>query len=219
MKPAIKKAMTPEVDAFLEKAEKWHAELTKLRAILLEGGLSEGIKWRQPCYSYEGNNVAIIGELKDSCTLSFFKGAQFKDPQGILTKPGENTQSARVIRFTSGKEIDKLKSALKALVEEGIELEKTGAKFEFKKEPEPIPAELGEVFRKDSAFEKAFDTLTPGRQRAYLLFFNAAKQSKTRTSRIEQYRERIFDCKGINDCVCGLSKKMPGCDGSHKYIA
>jgi len=219
MKPAIKKAMTPEVDAFLEKAEKWHAELTKLRAILLAGGLSEGIKWRQPCYSYEGNNVAIIGELKDSCTLSFFKGAQFKDPQGILTKPGENTQSARVIRFTSGKEIDKLKSVLKSLVEEGIELEKSGAKFEFKKEPEPIPAELEEVFRKDSAFGKAFDALTPGRQRAYLLFFNAAKQSKTRTSRIEQYRERIFDCKGINDCVCGLSKKMPGCDGSHKYIA
>jgi uncharacterized protein YdeI (YjbR/CyaY-like superfamily) len=213
----LKKQMTPEVDEFLKLASKWPAELTKLRAILLEGGLTEGIKWRQPCYSYEGNNVAIIGELKDSCTLSFFKGAQFADPQQLLTKPGENTQSARVIRFTSAKEIDKVKAALKALIEEGIELEKSGAKFEFKKEPEPVPAELQEVFNKDSAFEKAFDALTPGRQRAYIMFFNAAKQSKTKTARIEQYRARIFDCKGMNDCVCGLSKKMPACDGSHKY--
>lgn len=214
----LKKLMTPEVDEFLKTASKWPAELTKLRAILLEGGLTEGIKWRQPCYSFEGNNVAIIGELKDSCTLSFFKGAQFADPQQLLTKPGENTQSARVIRFTSVKEIDKVKSALKALIEEGIELEKSGAKFEFKKEPEPVPEELQEIFNNDSAFEKAFDALTLGRQRAYLMFFNAAKQSKTKVARIEQYRERIFDGKGMNDCTCGHSKKMPSCDGSHKYL-
>jgi len=213
----IKKLLTPEVDEFLKTTSKWPAELTKLRTILLEGGLTEGIKWRQPCYSYEGNNVAIIGELKNCCTLGFFKGAQFADPEQLLSNPGENTQSACVIRFTSVKEIDKVKSALRALIEEAIELEKSGAKFEFKKEPEPVPAELEEVFAKDSAFEKAFDALTPGRQRAYLMFFNAAKQSKTKTARIEQYRARIMDGKGMNDCTCGLSKKMPGCDGSHKY--
>ena len=142
-----------------------------------------------------------------------------KDSEGVLEKPGENTRAARVIRFTSVEEIDELEPVLKAYIQEAIELEKAGLKVDFKEGAElPVPEELEMQFDEDPDFKAAFEALTPGRQRAYLLHFGAAKQAKTRASRVEAFKPRIFDGKGLNDCTCGLSKRMPGCDGSHKVL-
>lgn len=149
----------------------------------------------------------------------FLKGALLNDADGILTKMGENTQAARVIKFTSVKEIKKLKAILKTYIFEAVEIEKAGLKVEPKKQSEYIiPEELQNQFKLKPDFKKAFDALTPGRQRGYLLYFSDSKQSKTREARIEKYLPRIMNGKGINDCVCGLSKKMPNCDGSHKFL-
>lgn len=209
--------MVKNVDEFILNAKKWQKELHLLRSILIECGLEENIKWRQPCYSFKGKNITIIGELKDACILSFFKGVLLKDDYKILIQPGENSQSARYIKFTKPDDVVKLKDIIKTYVFEIVELEKAGAKVEFKSNDTlNLPMELIEIFKKDTFFKSAFDALTPGRQRGYVLFFEAAKQSKTKIDRIEKYKSRILKGKGINDCVCGLSKKMPGCDGSHK---
>ncbi|MFC7337620.1 DUF1801 domain-containing protein [Haloferula chungangensis] len=211
--------MNPEVDPYFKAAGRWRAELVRLREIVLACKLSEELKWGSPCYVFEKSNVLIMGELKESCTLSFFKGALLKDPEGILDKPGENTRAARVLRFTSVGEIDELESILKAYIREAIELEKAGAKVDFKEAAElPVPDELQMQFDEDPDFKKAFEALTPGRQRAYLLHFGAAKQAKTRASRVAASKRRIFAGKGMNDCICGMSKRMPGCDGSHKDL-
>ncbi len=212
-------AVNPEVDAYFGGITKWRGELEALRAILLESPLTEGLKWRCPCYTFQGRNIAIIGGLKECCTLSFFKGALLGDSRGILAKPGENTQAARVIRFTNAREIAKLAPVLKAYVAEAIELEKAGVKVELAKNTEhDIPEEVQAKFDGNPVLRTAFDALTPGRQRAYLLYFSAAKQSKTRASRVDQYTQQILDGKGMNDCTCGLSKKLPACDGSHKQL-
>jgi uncharacterized protein YdeI (YjbR/CyaY-like superfamily) len=211
--------MNPKVDTFLSEAKKWRKELERLRKIILDSGLTEELKWKQPCYSYEGTNILIMGELKDCCVLSFLKGALLSDTNGILSKPGENTQAARVIRFTKVKEIADLESILKAYIFEAVEVEKAGLKVEYQKNTELVFAEeLQKKLNELPAFKKAFKSLTPGRQRAYNLHFSAAKQSKTRESRIENCMPRILCGKGLNDCTCGHSKKMPACDGSHKYI-
>ncbi len=209
--------MNPKVDAFLSKADKWQEEMEELRTILLDCGLEEELKWRVPCYSFQKSNIAIIGGFKTHCVLSFFKGALLNDAEGILEKPGENTQAARVIRFTSIKEITAKESTLKAYIFEAIEVEKAGLSVDFKeKEALVFLEELLDKFEELPTFKTAFEALSPGRKRGYNLFFSAGKQSQTRTSRIEKYIERILDGKGINDCVCGLSSKMPSCDGSHK---
>jgi uncharacterized protein YdeI (YjbR/CyaY-like superfamily) len=209
----------PEVDTFLRTTKQWQDELAELRSVVLETALLEEWKWRQPCYTFEGNNVVILGGFKDHCVLSFFKGALLKDPKGILEKPGENTRAARVVPFTSVAEVKKLAKVLRAYIAEAIEIEKAGLKVDFEEGREvELPAELVAVMDERADFEKAFNALTPGRQRAYLLHFNSAKQSATRTARIEKCMPRIFDGKGLNDCTCGLSKKMPGCDGSHKSL-
>lgn len=149
----------------------------------------------------------------------FFKGTLLKDDNGILKQQGENTQSARVAPFTDTKEIIRLTPVLKAYIFEAIEIEKSGLKVEYSKPEEmDFPEELQRAFEEDSDLKTAFEELTPGRQKGYLLYFSGAKQSATRTSRIEKYKSRIFDGKGFHDCVCGQSKKMPSCDGSHKYI-
>ncbi|MGB6220099.1 DUF1801 domain-containing protein [Haloferula sp.] len=211
--------MNPKVDQFFEDARKWRAELVALRKIVLACELGEDLKWGSPCYAYKGGKVLIMGELKDSCTLSFFKGALMEDPQGLLKKPGENTRAARVIRFTNVEEIAELETILKAYINEAIELEKAGSEVNLKEGSElPVPEELRMEFDEDPDFEVAFEALTPGRQRAYLLHFAAAKQSQTRASRVLVSKPRILCGMGLNDCTCGLSKRMPACDGSHRQL-
>ena len=209
----------PEIDAYIKDAEQWQPELKQLRKIVLNCGLTEELKWRAPCYTLDGKNVAMIAGFKEYCVLSFFKGALLKDPAGILQKPGENTQAARVIRFTGLAEIKEQESTLKAYVEQAMEVEQAGltVKKESNKKLD-LPAELLDRFEQSPDFQAAFEALTPGRQRGYVMYFASAKQSQTRVNRIEKYRQQILDGKGMNDCTCGLSKKLPTCDGSHKAI-
>ena len=207
------------MDEYLSKASQWQEEMEALRTILLDCGLTEELKWRVPCYMYKASNIVLIGAFKEYCTLSFFKGVLLNDANGILVAPGENSQTVRMIKFTSVKEIIKQESTLKAYIYEAIEVEKAGLKVDFKKSTNLIfPQELQDKLEKDPAFKTAFEALTPGRQRAYNLYFSAAKQSNTRKARIEKYTQRILDGIGINDCICGLSKRKPNCDGSHKQL-
>ncbi len=211
--------MNPKIDEFISKSPQWQAEIQALRAILLACELSEELKWKQPCYTFNKKNIAILSYRKESCDLGFFKGALLKDEMSILLKPGENTQSSRLIKFTSVQEIEELSKTIKSYIQEAIEVEKAGLTVESKKNTDlEFPEELHGKFTQDPAFKTAFEALTPGRQRGYTLFFNAAKQSKTREARIEKYVQRILDGYGIHDCTCGLSKKMPSCDGSHKLL-
>ena len=211
--------MNPKVDVFLEKAKKWPKELKQLRSIILECGLTEELKWGQPCYTYQDKNILILGEFKEHCILSFLKGVLLHDQHQLLSKPGENSQSARIIRFKSVQEIVAIKAILKAYIYDALEIEKMGLKLDVLDTSElKFVQELQKKLAKDLAFKTAFENLTPGRQRAYNIYFSAPKQSKTRDSRIDAYTQRILNGKGFNDCVCGLSKKMPSCDGSHKNI-
>jgi len=211
--------MNPKVDAFLLNSKKWREELTILRSIVMDSGLGEELKWGAPCYVHDQANVIIIQGFKDYFALMFFKGALMKDPQDLLRKPGENTQSGRQIRMTSMDEMLGQEEVLRAYIQDAIAVEKAGIKVVVKKTEEyPIPSELEESFATNRDFQHAFYGLTPGRQRAYLLHFSEAKQSATRKARIEKYAPRILKGKGILDCWCGLSKRMPTCDGSHKQL-
>ena len=157
-----------------------------MRKFVLDYGLTEELKWDCPCYTYNKSNVATVSAFNEYCSISFFKGALLKDAHRILEKPGKNTQAARRVRFTNVQEIDKLETVLKDYIFEAIEVEKTGLKVDFKKNPEPIPEELQNKFDEIPALKNAFDALTPGRQRAYILYFSAPKQSKTRVSSVEK---------------------------------
>ena len=210
--------MNPQVDEYLDRLQRWSEELAVLRTIALECMLTETIKWGVPCYTYQDANLLMLGSFKEYCCISFFKGVLMSDPHGILSSPGENSQSVRMVKFTSLQEIIKLNPILKKYIYEAIEVENMGLKVEVKKLTDiEFADELIQVLSQDSVFKTAFEALTPGRQRAYNLFFTAAKQPSTRISRIEKYRQQILDGKGINDCTCGLSKRMPTCDGSHKF--
>ena len=192
--------MNPKVDFFFTKAKSWQEEFKLLRAIVLDTGLKEELKWGQPCYMYEKKNIVLIHGFKDYCALLFFKGALLKDKKGILIQQTENVQAARQIRFTNVSEIDKLKAAIKAYIYEAIEVEEAGLKVEFKKTDDfKIPEEFEAKLKKMPALKKAFYALTPGRQRAYIFHFSSAKQSKTRESRIEKYMPKILDGKGMDD--------------------
>ena len=211
--------MNPKVDTFLLNVKKWREELTILRSIVMDSGLAEELKWGAPCYVHEQANVIIIQGFKDYFALLFFKGALMKDPQDLLRKPGENTQSGRQIRMTSMDEMLGQEEVLRAYIQNAIAVEKAGEKVIVKKTEEyAVPLELEESFAENSDLQHAFYGLTPGRQRAYLLHFAEAKQSATRKARIEKYTPRILKGKGILDCWCGLSKRMPTCDGSHKQL-
>lgn len=210
--------MNPKVDAMLAAAKSWKEELQVLREVILSNHLVEELKWGKPCYMFEQGNVLSLTPLKESCAVAFFKGALLKDPNKILLKPGENTQSGRWIKFTSVEEILQSKKVLNAYIQEAMEVEKAGLKLELNKNTTlKYPAEFQQFLDKSKQFNTAFHALTTGRQRAYNMFFSAPKQSSTRITRVEKYRQRILDGKGLNDCTCGLSKKMPSCDGSHKY--
>ena len=208
----------PKVDQYLSEKKKWREELTVLRSFLLDCPLQEEFKWRSPCYTSHNSNVVLISGFKEYCVLSFFKGSLLKDPGKVLAKPGENSQAARIIKFTSVQEVAEMETLIKDYIHDAIEVEKAGLKVDFKKSTELVfPEELQKILNTDQKLKDAFEALTPGRQRAYNLYFSAPKQPKTREARIEKCIQRILDGKGINDCTCGLTKKKPVCDGSHKY--
>ncbi|MDP9040915.1 MAG: DUF1801 domain-containing protein [Bacteroidota bacterium] len=195
-----KSIMNPRVDFFFDKAQRWQKELEKLRTIVLDCGLSEALKWGVPCYTFQKANIVLIHAFKDYCALLFFKGALLKDPKGILIQQTKNVQAARQIRFTSAGEIAKMQATLKAYIHEAIEVEKAGLKVELKKTKEyAIPEEFKKKLNKNSALKTAFKALTPGRQRAYILYFSAPRQSKTREARVEKNMQQILDGKGLND--------------------
>ena len=195
-------AKEEKVDVYLSKAKKWQEEFEQLRMILLHCQLTEELQWGKPCYTFQESNIVIIQGFKGSCALMFCKGALLNDPNGILKKPGENTQAARRIQFTNVQEIVEMEPILKAYIYEAIEVEKAGLKVTLKKTAEFI---VPEEFQKKlsakggSALKAAFDALTPGRQRGYILYFSAAKQSKTRESRVEKCMQQILNGKGLND--------------------
>src|SRR6266496_3351542 len=192
--------MNPKVDWFFDKATKWQKEYEKLRAILLDCGLTEELKWGCPCYMFEKRNIVLIHGFKEYCALLFFKGVLLNDANGILIQQTENVQTARQIRFTNLKEIVKMKPILKAYIYEAIEVEKAGLKVNFKKTTEfIIPEEFQDKLDEIPALKTAFDALTPGRQRAYVLYFSAPKQSKTREARVGKCMQQILSGKGLND--------------------
>jgi uncharacterized protein YdeI (YjbR/CyaY-like superfamily) len=191
-------APSSKVDAFVSRAKKWQGETQKLRSILLDCGLGEDLKWGKPCFTFEGRNVAIIQPFKEHCSLMFFKGALLQDTYGLLRSQGENTQSALRLEFTSEAQIKK--TVVESYVKQAIAVEQAGLKVDFKAKHElELPQELTRILKKDRRLGKAFHALTPGRRRGYVLHFTGAKQSKTRTARIEKCIPKILAGKGMND--------------------
>jgi uncharacterized protein YdeI (YjbR/CyaY-like superfamily) len=190
----------PKVDGFLRKAKKWREEVQKLRTIALGRQLTEEMKWGWPCYTFQQGNVVLIHAFKEYCAFLFFKGALLKDAKGILIQQTEHVQASRQTRFTNVQQIDKLEPILKIYIDEAIEVEKAGLKVKLKKTTEfKIPEEFQNKLDENAALKTAFAALTPGRQRAYILYFSAAKQSKTRESRIEKWMKPILNGKGLDD--------------------
>lgn len=194
------KKPNPKVDGFLRKAKGWQSELHELRNILLNSPLTEDFKWHIPCYTLDNKNVILINGFKEFCAISFVKGALLKDPKNILLRIGENTQAGRWIKFASVQQILDLKSTLKSYIQEAIAVEKAGLKLKLKKTSDyKVPAEFQKKLKEMPQLTTAFKSLTPGRQRGYLLHFSSAKQSQTRQARIEKHIPRILDGKGLND--------------------
>lgn len=193
-------AKNPRVDVFLSKTDKWQKEYAKLRKIVLDCGLTEELKWGQPCYTDDGKNIVLIHGFKEYCALLFMKGALLKDSKGILIQQTANVQSGRQIRFTSMREITKMEPILSAYIREAIKVEKAGLKVSHKETAEfEVAEEFQKKLDKSAALRKAFTSLTPGRQRAYLLHFSSPKQAKTRESRIEKCIPQILEGKGLLD--------------------
>lgn len=192
--------MNPKVDEFLSKAKKWKEEYEKLRNIVLDCELTEEFKWMHPCYTFQNKNIVLIHGFKEYCALLFHKGALLQDAHGILIQQTENVQAARQIRFTNVQEIVAMESILKAYIYEAIEVDKVGLEVDFKKNTEfKIPEEFLNKCYEIPALKTAFEALTPGRQRAYILYFSEPKQSKTRESRVEKCMQQILNGKGLND--------------------
>jgi uncharacterized protein YdeI (YjbR/CyaY-like superfamily) len=192
--------LNPKVDAYFRNVKNWQKELQALRTIILECGLIEELKWGVPVYTFQKKNIVGINELKESCAIAFFKGALLNDANVILQKPGENTQAGRWIKFTNIRQINEWEPVLKAYIFEAIEIEKAGLKVALKKTSDyHIPTEFQNKLDKNPALKKAFNALTPGRQRAYILYFSAPKQSKTREARVEKCAAQILDGKGLHD--------------------
>lgn len=195
-----KSAMNPKVDFVFSKEKKWQKEFEQLRMITLDCGLAEELKWGQACYLFEKTNIVLIHGFKEYCALLFFKGALLHDAEGILIRQTKNVQVTRQARFTHAHEIVKMKKILKAYIYEAIEVEKAGLKVKLKETSDfETPEEFQKKLDKNAALKKAFGELTPGRQRAYLLYFSQPKQSKTRESRVEKSIPQILDGRGLND--------------------
>ncbi len=196
----MKGVKNSKIDPFFSKAKQWKDEFQKLREIVLDCELTEDFKWMHPCYTYKNDNIVLIHGFKEYCALLFHKGALLKDPHKTLIQQTENVQAARQLRFTSVEQIDEMQLIIKTYIDEAIEVEKAGLQVEFKKNTEyAIPEELQNKFVEIPDLKVAFEALTPGRQRGYLLYFSGAKQSKTRESRIEKYLPHILDGKGMDD--------------------
>lgn len=191
--------MNQEVDEYIKKAKKWQKEMQQLRMINLDCGLTEELKWGKPCFSFQGSNITIIQPFKESCALMFFKGVLLEDPQGILEKPGKNSRIARRISFKDFQEIAEMESILESYINEAIEAEETGLKVDVEEKREPIPEEFQKKLDENPALKTAFEALTPGRQRGYILYFSDAKQSKTRKRRVEKYIDKILNGKGLRE--------------------
>ncbi len=192
--------MNDHVDKYIDRNTKWQKEITLLRKIILDCPLGKKLKWGSPCYTFDNKNIVLIHVFKDYSAVLFFKGALLQDPEGILIQQTKNVQSARQLRFTNTKEIEKKERILKAYIYEAIEVEKAGLKIALKKTTDyEMPEEFQQKLAKSKSLKAAFDKLTPGRQRGYLFYFSAPKQSKTRESRIEKYVPQILKGKGLND--------------------
>jgi uncharacterized protein YdeI (YjbR/CyaY-like superfamily) len=203
----------PKVDAYLNegcgrcvyfktpkcKVKTWQKELITLRAIVLSCGFKEELKWSQPCYTYKNKNILLISTFKNYVALVFFKGSLLKDCDNLLVSPGINSQAVKQLRFTSLQDIIKLEPVIKSYLNEAIEIEKAGLKVNFKSTLEPIPIELQQKLDSDNEFKKAFESLTKGRKRAYIIYFSQPKQSKTRLERIEKCKPKILNGEGLND--------------------
>lgn len=191
--------INPKVDKYISKTKKWQQEIEQLRMICLDCKLTEALKWGKPCYSFQENNIAIIQPFKKFCAFMFFKGVLLKDPEDILEKPGENSRIARRVSFASVEEIAEMEPILKSYIQEAIEVEKAGLEVEVEEKREPVPEELQQKFEENPDLKTAFNDLTPGRQRGYILYFSDAKQSKTRKRRVEKYVDKILDGKGLRE--------------------
>jgi uncharacterized protein YdeI (YjbR/CyaY-like superfamily) len=192
--------MNPKVDWFFDKAQKWQKEFKKMRQIALDCDLVEELKWGQACYTFEKKNIVLIHGFKEYCAFLFFKGSLLKDEKGILIRQTENVQGARQVRFTDVKQISKLERVLKSYIYEAVKIEESGLKVEYKKTSDfKIPEEFQAKLDENPALKKAFERLTPGRQRAYIFYFSSAKQSKTRETRIQKYVKHILKGKGMDD--------------------
>ncbi len=192
--------MDSRLDRYFRYTKTWRAEKQRLRAILLDFPLTEELKWRQPCYTFQGANVVILGAFKQTCDLGFFKGSLLDNPHGLLIPPGPHSQASRQLRFTSVQEIEEKEPIIRATLQNAIEVERAGLKVDFREKSELVFAdELLAKMEADPDFKAAFEALTPGRQRGYNLFFSAAKQSKTRAARIEKHAARILEGKGMHD--------------------
>mgnify|MGYP001018995487 CR=1 FL=1 len=209
--------MNQHVTQYISSAKLWKEELLAIREILLETELIEEFKWASPCYTLNNKNIVILAPFKEYFALGFFNGANLIDPKGLLVKPGEHTRFGRQLRLENIEDIGKKKSFIKKLIKESI-LTEADASTKVEVAPTIVVEELNTIFKKNALLKKAFESLTPGRQRGYLIFFSGAKQSETRIARIEKYTNQIMCGKGLTDCTCGLSKRMPACDGSHKYL-
>lgn len=211
--------MINSVKIYFDNITKWKEEQETLRKIILSCDLKETLKWKQPCYTYHTKNIVIIGSFKEFCVLSFFKGVHLTDPEKLLVKQGENSRTIRILNFTSVDEIVKHNEAIKGLIFEAISIENSNKKQTIVKPEIPeYPTELTTIFETDIEFKTAFEKLTPGKQRGYIIHFTGAKQLSTRLKRIENYRSKVILGKGFHDCICGLSKNLPRCDGSHKNL-
>ena len=211
--------MNEKVSDYLENLKHWKDELPLLRKIVLDCNLNEDFKWRNPCYTHQNKNIALLFSTKEYCGISFFKGVLLKDEKKILIQQTENMQSVRQLRFTDVSEIIEKENLIKAYIFDAVEVEKSNKKVTTKSVADfDVPEELKVFFEKNIQFKNAFYNLTPGRQKGYLLYFSQAKQSKTKITRIVNYKQQILDGFGFRDCTCGLSKKAPNCDGSHKQI-
>jgi uncharacterized protein YdeI (YjbR/CyaY-like superfamily) len=209
--------MNQNVTQYIANAKLWKEELLAIREILLETELIEEFKWASPCYTLNNKNIVILAPFKEYFALGFFNGANLIDPKGLLVKPGEHIRFGRQLRLENVQDIIKKRSIIKKFIKESISTEAL-ATTKSKAAPAIVVEELNSIFKKNTTFQKAFESLTPGRQRGYLIYFSGAKQAETRIARIEKYTKQIMCGKGLTDCTCGLSKRMPACDGSHKLL-
>ena len=211
--------MNPKVDTYLRKIDNWQEEMHLLREIILDCDLGEELKWGEPCYTFQGKNVIMIHGFKEYVAIMFFKGALLSDEKNVLIQQTENTQATRQIRFLGIEEIKKMKPLIINYIKEAIEIERAGLKVPARENTTLVfPDEFEDKLKENPTLKTAFEALTPGRRKGYHLFFTAAKQTATRVARIEKNISRILSGKGLEDCTCGLSKRMPSCDGSHKIL-